>query len=114
MNSVNPALASAVQASYLQANGLNNPSANEPKVQDKTTAQTSAGENTTVTLSSKTNSVQPDYSDLAVSQTVNNRDSVENANISQQETSSKTTYAGNLQTQSNFYANELTENSEQK
>ncbi len=103
MNNINPALASAVQSIYMQANGLSDNTAKEPKVQEKTSVSSSAANNTTVTLSSKAGNIQPDYTDLAVNKVVSNRDSVENSNVAQSELTNGTTYASNLQAQSNFY-----------
>ncbi len=114
MNSVNPTLASAVQTIYSQANGLSDNTVKDPKVLENTSPQTSSADNPTVTLASKSNTIEPDYSHLSSSQTVNSRNSVENSNVNNKDLTSGSTYASNLQNKSNFFAASITEESSQK
>lgn len=104
MNTVSPALASVAQSVYMQSSGLSDHTAKDPKIQDKTTASSSSAGNTTVTLAEKSSGVNSDYADLAVNQTVNSRNSVENSNVTNSELSNGTMYASSLQAQSNYYA----------
>ncbi|MDR9498270.1 MAG: hypothetical protein RI556_03775 [Hydrogenovibrio sp.] len=107
MNSVNPTLASATQAMSQQANGLTDVLNNDPKVTDRQGSASSSGGNTTVTLSdqAQANAVQQvDYRDLAASQTVNANTAVEDANVNANQTTSGTTYASALASQSNYNA----------
>lgn len=106
MNNLNPALASAVQTNYLQANGQANATANEPKISDKTTAEASSGGNTTVTLEDQSQTSAIDYTDLASSQIVSGRQSVESNSSEANETNNGLTYSSNLQAQANYLSNQ--------
>jgi len=102
MNTVSPSLASAAQALYTQANGLSDTLSKAPKVTDKTTSESSSAQNTTVTLSDQTKAQSVDYQDLAKSQTVNAKASVEEAPIESNETTNTVTNTAKLQAESNY------------
>lgn len=106
MNNVNPTLASATQALYTQANGLTDVLAKEPKVTDKTSAETSSANNTTVTLSDQSKTQAVDYRDLAKSQTVNNMQSVEDAPIDANQATNNLSSASDLQLRANYMASQ--------
>lgn len=104
MNNVNPVLASAVQANYLQSNGLADNTAKEPKVTEKSTAVSSSAGNSTVTLSDKNQTQQTDYLNLAKDRRVNEKDSAGTESSEKGETTNGLTYASNLQSQANYNA----------
>uniref|UniRef100_Q31JH3 Uncharacterized protein n=1 Tax=Hydrogenovibrio crunogenus (strain DSM 25203 / XCL-2) TaxID=317025 RepID=Q31JH3_HYDCU len=102
MNTVSPALASAAQALYTQANGLSDTLSKEPKLTDKTTSETSSAQNTTVTLSDQSKAQAVDYQDLAKNQTVNSKASVEDAPVDSNQTTNTVTNTAKLQAESNY------------
>ncbi|KUJ74261.1 hypothetical protein AVO42_02260 [Thiomicrospira sp. XS5] len=106
MNNVNPTLASATQALYTQANGLTDVLAKEPKVTDKTTAETSSANNTTVTLSDQSKAQAVDYRDLVKSQTVNDMQSVEDAPVDANQATNNLSSASDLQLRANYMASQ--------
>lgn len=122
MNTISPALASASQALFTQASGLNDPLAKEPKLTDKTASAASSAQNTTVTLSDQSENNQSSYTDLKQFQTVNEKQSVESSTIEAKESNrqqlaeksqaaaqQKTQYAADLQTQSNYFSSQKAE-----
>lgn len=122
MNTIGPALASASQALFTQANGLNDPLAKELKLTDKTTSVSSSAQNTTVTLSDQSKASTLSYSDLKQFQTVNEKGSTENPITERNEPSQQQRaesaqggeiaqakqYATQLQAQSNYYNSQQT------
>ncbi|WP_024852267.1 hypothetical protein [Hydrogenovibrio kuenenii] len=104
MNNVNPVLASATHATYLQSNGLADATAKEPKVTEKSTAVTSSAGNSSVTLSDKNQTQQTDYLNLAKDRRVNEKDSAGSEPTEKGDTTNGLTYASNLQAQANYNA----------
>lgn len=102
MNNVNPVLASAAQATYLQSNGLADATAKEPKVTEKSTALSSSAGNTTVTLSDKSEALEADYLNLAKNLRVNEKDSTSTEATEKGDTTNGLTYSANLQAQANY------------
>ncbi len=122
MNTIGPALASASQALFTQANGLSDTLSKAPKLTENTTAVSSSAQNTTVTLSDQSKSNVSNYNDLKAYQTVNERNSVENPSVernesSQQQQAEKTQgethqtaqYASQLQMQANYLSSQKAE-----
>ncbi|NCN43473.1 MAG: hypothetical protein CO158_07195 [Piscirickettsiaceae bacterium CG_4_9_14_3_um_filter_43_564] len=116
MNTIGPALASASQALFTQANGLSDPLSKEPKLTDKTTSSSSSAQNTTVTLSDQSKVNNFNYSDLKQFQTVNEKASLENPNVErnyssqqQAENQQPSKYAAQLQTQTNYFSSQKAE-----
>ncbi len=105
MASINPAMASVIQSYAPQQAPLIN---KDDKISDKTTGNTSASGNTTVTLSSVAQAMPSDYSNLASAQTIKQTESTENKTIQQNETlGSDLTYSSNLQLRSNYYQDQV-------
>jgi len=102
MNYMNPVLTGATQTANLQANGLTDTTANEPKVTDKTNTTTSTGGNTTVTLTDKNQVPKNDYLELSAKQRVNEKNSLDSENTESSETTNGLTYASNLQSQASY------------
>lgn len=102
MNNVNPVLASATQATYMQSNGLSDTTAKEPKVTEKSTTTFSSAGNSTVTLSDKNQSLQSDYLNLAKNRRVNEKDSASTEATEKGETTNGLTYSANFQAQAHY------------
>ncbi|PLA75284.1 hypothetical protein CYQ88_01580 [Hydrogenovibrio sp. SC-1] len=115
MNTIGPALASASQALFTQANGLSDTLSKAPKLTESTTAVSSSAQNTTVTLSDQSKIDASSYNGLKAYQTVNERNSVENPSVernessqtqqaerTQGETHQTAQYANQLQMQANY------------
>lgn len=122
MNTIGPALASASQALFTQANGLNDPLSKAPKLTENTTTASSSAQNTTVTLSDQSKLNASSYNDLKSYQTVNERNSVENPTVERNESSQlqqseklqgevnqSAKYANQLQMQTNYFSSQKAE-----
>lgn len=122
MNTIGPALASASQALFTQANGLSDPLSKAPKLTENTTTVSSSAQNTTVTLSDQSKINASSYNDLKAYQTVNERNSVENPSVErnesnqqqqaekvQGETHQTAQYASQLQMQANYLSSQKAE-----
>lgn len=122
MNTIGPALASASQALFTQANGLNDSLAKAPKLTENTTTASSSAQNTTVTLSDQSKLNASSYNDLKSYQTVNERNSVENPTVERNESSQlqqseklqgevnqSAKYANQLQMQTNYFSSQKAE-----
>lgn len=107
MTTINPNLASA--ALTLQNQQSNNALKTDQKTEDRSQEglRSTTNGNSSVSLSELSQEPTSDYLQLNRQQSLQSADSVENKATENNDTTNGLTYASNLQTQSNYLANQL-------